>query len=148
MYISIFNRDFHFHLFFTVHSFFWSFSLLPAKQYSEGKTGWRTATEFPAKKSYKCTCLTVLRETLYQTQTILVIFSLPGKCSPTHFLKVALLPVLWIYTFLCNFSHTSGDPQTPGKKLTAFYTGHMRYVSTLGTLGVTEIGRLLIHNAY
>lgn len=122
------QQDVHFHFYqifplVCYHSlFFWSFSHLPAKEYSEGKTGWRTAEEFPTKESYKCTCLPVVRQSLFQTQSISVIFNLPRNSSPAHFLELELLCVLWIYTFLHNFSHTSRDPQTPGKKITAFYT--------------------------
>lgn len=116
--------SFHFYQIFPLvfyhRLFFWSFSHLPAKEYSEGKTGWRTAGEFPTKESYKC--LPVERESLFQTQTISVIFHLPRNCSSAHFLEQALLCVLWIYTFLHNFSHTSRDPQTPGKRNHCLYT--------------------------
>lgn len=117
--------------------FFCSFSHLPAKQYSEGKTWWRIAAECPAKESYKCICLTVLRET-FKHRLFQWFFSLPGNRSPTHLLEVALLPVLWIYTFLFNFLPTSSDLQISGKKITTLYAVHMKHVSILGALGVTE----------
>ena len=147
MYISIFNKDFHFHLFFTIHSFSGPFRICLRSSTQRVRQDEGLLQNFLQKNPTSApACL--LRETPFQTQTISVIFNLPGNSSPTHFLKVALLSVLWIYTFLCNFSHTSRDPQTPGKKIIAFYTAHMRRVSTLGALGVTETVRLPVRPAY
>lgn len=115
MYISIFIK--YFHLFFTTHSFSGPFHICLPRNTHRLKDCWRISYK-RILQVHLSTCGVL--ENLFQTRTVSVVFNLPRNCSPAHFL--ALLCVLWIYTFLHNFSHASRDPQTPGKKITAFYT--------------------------
>lgn len=128
---SVDQQDVHFHFYqifpLVLHHtlFLRSFSHLPAKEYSEGKTDWRTAEEFPTKESYKCTCLPVVRESLFQAQTIAVIFNLPRNHSPAHFLELALLCVLWISTI---FHTPPGIHRPEGNKSLPFTQPQRRFV--------------------
>lgn len=91
--------------------------------------------------------------TLFQTDHFKDFQPVWKLCSPIlffffFFLKVTLFPMLWIYTFFCDFSFTSRDTQTTGGKITTIYRAHIRPVALLGVLGVTEKRRLTSYHSY
>lgn len=73
-------------------------------------------------------------------------FNLPRNLSPARFLELALLCMLWIYTF---FHTPPGIHRPEGKKISLPFTQlHRRCASALGAGGVTDPGRHPIHCAH